>query len=470
LNAAASAIKEVTAAEKNRAIDAGRGGRVLPIGRIGVGGADFSDPLRRELMPSPPAPPVFPLVGPLRPPPLTPDAELANLKAVAAAMGAGATESLKLDIAQRELDDAIKRLGSTSEKTLMSLVQQNLAQMALTVTSQKTVIAAKEQLGVARDEDIINVSLADTRLRLAVAGITDAKAIATATDIAKRSAQDRINAQNALRDPMKQVTDGITMQVAQMRIEAETLGMTTGQAGAYKLVEDEIVKAQIANKPLTEDRIAALRKESLELGRVTDRMADLKQVNDLAGTFASGFATDISHGVKAIDALHNALTRLADSLIDMAARRLVAQALGSLFGSFMGSLGSGGPGTMTGAEWVAAGKAHTGGIAGQLTDIGYVHPAYFDHAPRYHGGIDYAGGEMPAILKRGEEVGWPAQLARKYGGGGNAAPQVVITNHVDASGADPAAVSRLLKGLEEVNKSIERRAVAALAQHRQREG
>lgn len=64
----------------------------------------------------------------------------------------------------------------------------------------------------------------------------------------------------------------------------------------------------------------------------TMRVADgLKRVNDAGGTFVSGFLTDLSHGVKAADALKNALTRLSDTLIDMASRKLWQAALGNFF-------------------------------------------------------------------------------------------------------------------------------------------
>jgi len=62
---------------------------------------------------------------------------------------------------------------------------------------------------------------------------------------------------------------------------------------------------------------------------------------------------------------------------------------------------------------------HEGGVAGTSASFSRAVPsAYFYSAPRYHQGIDFAGGEMPAILKRGEEVGWPDKLAEKYGRGG----------------------------------------------------
>jgi hypothetical protein len=50
----------------------------------------------------------------------------------------------------------------------------------------------------------------------------------------------------------------------------------------------------------------------------------LKDVGTQAGTFASGFALDLSHGVQIMTALQTATQKLADTLIDMAAKQLMS--------------------------------------------------------------------------------------------------------------------------------------------------
>ena len=99
----------------------------------------------------------------------------------------------------------------------------------------------------------------------------------------------------------------------------------------------------------------------------------------------------------------------ADSVIADIARILARQAIaagagavgfafpGSLFGARAGGGASTGAGEdfgLTGSEF------HAGGLVGRDGRPRFVHPAYFESAPRYHLGID----EVPAILQVGERV------------------------------------------------------------------
>jgi hypothetical protein len=174
--------------------------------------------------------------------------------------------------------------------------------------------------------------------------------------------------------------------------------------------------------PPASDRAAAIR----DYMRMTDT---LKEVNSAAGTFASGFFTDLSHGVNATTALHNALTRLSDMLIDMAARRLVAQALGGLLPSLPGLPG----GTIGGNAGSVVPVGHSGGILGRdVLPMRYIHPAYFEMAPRFAGG-GIVGGERPVLAHDGEGIFTRGQMAAM---GGNAAPpqvNVQVHNYTQAN-------------------------------------
>jgi hypothetical protein len=77
----------------------------------------------------------------------------------------------------------------------------------------------------------------------------------------------------------------------------------------------------------------------------------------------------------------------------------------SIFSMFMGSAGGAGSGagTITGGSGLKVPTNHQGGIAGASMPTRTVSAMHFAQARRYHmGGI--AGDEVPAILKRGEEV------------------------------------------------------------------
>lgn len=77
------------------------------------------------------------------------------------------------------------------------------------------------------------------------------------------------------------------------------------------------------------------------------------------------------------------------------------------------------------ANFDYASVLHSGGIAGVDGARRYVHPAYFENAPRFH-----SGGEVPAILQAGEEVltrSDPRHSAN--GGGAPASIRVEIVNN-----------------------------------------
>jgi hypothetical protein len=84
--------------------------------------------------------------------------------------------------------------------------------------------------------------------------------------------------------------------------------------------------------------------------------------------------------------------------------------------------------------------------------------AYFYDAPRYHKGIDFAGGEMPGIFMRGEEVGWPKDLAEKYGGNSRGGTTITINNpnFANPNFADRRSVGQLMARLSQAAKPMKR--------------
>ncbi|WP_316214292.1 phage tail tape measure protein [Bradyrhizobium sp. SZCCHNR2032] len=137
---------------------------------------------------------------------------------------------------------------------------------------------------------------------------------------------------------------------------------------------------------------------------------------------SQGF-TDLSNAV--IKAIEQMIIKIA--IVEPLMRSLQAAASG------LGLVNLGSGGAVSGGLSLTStgGLYHTGGIVGaEPTSTRYVHPAYFDHAPRFHtGGI--AGDEVPIIARRGEGVFTQGQMAAL--GGGSRAPNVIINNHTDAS-------------------------------------
>ncbi|MGH6883553.1 MAG: phage tail length tape measure family protein, partial [Hypericibacter sp.] len=107
--------------------------------------------------------------------------------------------------------------------------------------------------------------------------------------------------------------------------------------------------------------------------------------------------------------------------------------IGDVITGLLNGLGSGGAGSgnagigsafsTTAGRNAAYGAYHSGGKVGSNGSPRFVDPSVFAGAPRFHDG-GLVAGEVPIIAKRGEEVGWPGQLADKYG----AKVQVTVIN------------------------------------------
>jgi hypothetical protein len=129
-------------------------------------------------------------------------------------------------------------------------------------------------------------------------------------------------------------------------------------------------------------------------------------------------------------------------------------------GSIVGAIG---PTSVGGAPLVSG--FHMGGIVGsEPTFNRYVHPSYFEDAPRFHtGGI--AGDEIPIIAKKGEGVFTPGQMAA-MGGSNQPAMNVTYAPNVDARGADAQAVARLAKALSDDRKNFETHVTSVMSRYR----
>lgn len=178
-------------------------------------------------------------------------------------------------------------------------------------------------------------------------------------------------------------------------------------------------------------------------------------------TFQSSFVDfgqQLRNGASAWDAFKNAgvnaLGKIADKLMQMAADNLWKSAFGGASGSFLGGLGSlfgfgGGAGVGSVGVVGAAGSTvvptffHGGGVVGYG---GYRRGAFpvsmFRDAPRFHDGslgVGLRPDEIPAILQRGERV-----IPR----GGNDNPTSNVINmpiSVNASGNDPAQIAAAIR-------------------------
>lgn len=171
------------------------------------------------------------------------------------------------------------------------------------------------------------------------------------------------------------------------------------------------------------------------LNNMTTALADFATRSKTAGDAARNFGLQV---VRALD----------EMLIKMIIVQPIAEALRTSLGgggvlSFIGSIfGGGTAGSMqAAANEASAGigvyPAHGGGIIGSLPGTArYIHPAYYENAPRMHGGgdINWAAGERPLIGLVGERMLNRQETAaynRGDGGGFHFNP----VYHIDARGS-----------------------------------
>lgn len=191
-----------------------------------------------------------------------------------------------------------------------------------------------------------------------------------------------------------------------------------------KSIRDTSDRMQVLRSPLPGLTQAALdagnlskQLDTLTTGSLTNLGNGLTDI--LTGT------VDLSTGIKNME--QQFIKSLANMLVQMTIIAPIAQALRATLGGLTGIPGLSLPGVgagPTGNIGYGTGvggygpipEAHSGGIVGQIAGSRYVHPAYFDNAPRFHtGGI--VGGEVPIVARRGEGVFTPAQMAAMGSGG-----------------------------------------------------
>lgn len=201
---------------------------------------------------------------------------------------------------------------------------------------------------------------------------------------------------------------------------------------------------------------AALSSTEAAAMRAANGMRELSNLGqDVNRGLLVEFGQQLRNGASAWDAFRNAgvnaLGKIADKLMQMAADNLWKSAFGGASGSFLGGLGSlfglGGSAGSVGVVGAAGGMVvptffHGGGVVGSGGYQNGSFPAYlFASAPRFHNGSDGVGlkpDEIPAILQRGERV-------IRRGANDNGGNVINMPISVNASGNDPAQIAAAIR-------------------------
>ncbi len=272
---------------------------------------------------------------------------------------------------------------------------------------------------------------------------------------------------------IKKISDRIgeaTQKAAELRLNSD-LGFERSQLGR----SDSEANVASRLRPIYGDAYATQMNSAVANQiRLNEQLKVTKGLTDeFANSVGSNMTTalaDIATGAKSAgDAFRGLGQTVLRSLEEMIIKMTITIPLANALKS---SLGLGGLfGGLFNSSPVAAGNAavgasglqfHNGGIVGQGGTPRYVHPAYFENAPRYHLGID----EVPAILQTGERV-----IPRGGSAGAGSATPTYQDNRqfiIDARGATPDAVALLNRKIDQLRAETPNLAVAAVGSNRSR--
>jgi hypothetical protein len=206
---------------------------------------------------------------------------------------------------------------------------------------------------------------------------------------------------------LKQQAIAAAEALARARVVAD---VKFGRDTAFLSQEDVSIAQQL--KQIYPDVAQALGSVEAEGIRLNNAM------RGLSSSMESGLLTnlaDITTGTttasKGISNMFNSLIRgVEEAIIKLTIIQPLMRSLQLGFSSLgLGSVFGGGAvslGNLGGTAGILSPIHHSGGIVGEGTEMRFVHPAYFDNAPRYHGGgiAGLAPDEVPAILQRGERI------------------------------------------------------------------
>ncbi len=234
---------------------------------------------------------------------------------------------------------------------------------------------------------------------------------------------------------------------------------------------------------LSPDKIAAIEQESAAYARQSEALRKaqeqqqkLNEWNNVARDATRGFIDDLIHGESAADAFANALSRIADALLDDVLESLfkvnsAAGGSGGLLSGFLNLLGGGFPSLPTtgpiptprpgfaeggftgwGGKHQPAGIVHKGEVVWSQADVARAGGVSVVEALRK----GYANGGAVGVSV--PSVPSVKSIAGSNGNGVTLAP----TYQIDARGADVEAVARLERGLAKTNAELQGRIEAGV--------
>lgn len=242
----------------------------------------------------------------------------------------------------------------------------------------------------------------------------------------------------------------LALEVQQLR-QRKQIGLTTAEE--FKALEDGLADYTIARERELTEQLKPEWQRRLELYRDSVRF-QRESFNDFMNATTQGGESAWRDFLLEGRDFAKALKRtIEQELVTIGWRKFLAEPFAKMMQLIANSLGLGGGGWLSavGGAGAAGGpvdapfwSAHTGGIAGIAGgSMRRVNPLVFAGARRYHGG-GLAGGEIPAILLRGERVLNRADTQR-YDHGGPGPVQFGPFHFNVPAGSNPSAYAAALE-------------------------
>lgn len=299
---------------------------------------------------------------------------------------------------QKQADEKEKADGKTRQriddlKSNVDVQEQLTAKQRIEAEVLKAVHAARKENANITDEQVKQV-----------------EALARAAAEQKFRADDAKNAEkevNQLFESRKQLQEQLkaAMEIGETDVaDRARTGLVKVNQELAAAIPKAIALWQALGGPESEKAISKLQTAQLTISKAGKQTwIDWNKVGELFAskltTAFDEFAKAVSEGKSVGEAASEAFKKFASDFLREIAQMIIKQAILNALRAAFPSMGFGG-------TPLAAGIAHSGGVAGSFTRSRMVDPAIFQGAMRYHtggfGGL--APGEVPAVLQRNEEV------------------------------------------------------------------
>lgn len=312
-----------------------------------------------------------------------------------------------------------------------------------------------------------------------------AKIAAQLETVAKQANSAAGLGNNVVTAEQRKVIDEISAAYGQAAVAMEKAKVAANikfdKSTAFLTPEDVAIASQL--KGIYPDVATALSSVEAAGIRAANGMKELSSIGqDVNRGLFVEFGQNLRNGMSAWDAFKNAgvnaLGKIADKLLSMAADNLWKNAFGSVGGSMGGGLlgllgigggGGGVAGTISvGSQVFPAFGAHAGvGPGDPPTFTRNVPASVFRNAPRFHSGV--GPGERAAIIRTDESVLTPGQMRALGPAGGGGVTVTQGDTHITVQGnADETTLALMKQELAKRDSEFHSKVVGAVTTARQR--